>query len=176
MQSWFLIIAESSPSAAWRIGLAILLIALALAALWLAYRAGTFFKQAEKLVADLDEEVMPVIDKAETTIDEVNEELDKVNDITENVAHMTERIDAATRAIEQALSKPAKKAASFTSGVSQTVSSFFGRTPADEADTSGDAPGAEPDVAADDKPSWFADSPASEEPAAQAPPKDESTP
>ena len=159
MQSWFLIIAESSSSTAWRVALAILLIALAVGTLWVLYRLGMALTKVEKLFGDLDEEVMPIIDKAETTIDEVNQELDKVNDITENVAHMTDRVDSATRAIEQALSKPARKAASFTSGVSQTVSSFFGRTPADEADTYGAGPGA-------DRPSWYADDSATGEPAA----------
>ena len=153
MQSWFLIIAESSSSTAWRVALAILLIALAIGVLWVLYRLGMALIKVEKLFGDLDEEVMPIIDKAETTIDEVNQELDKVNDITENVAHMTARIDSATRVVEQALSKPAKKAASFTSGVSQSVSSFFGRTPADEADTFAAEPVAEPSAAGDDEPS-----------------------
>jgi len=188
MQSWFLIIAESSSSTAWRVALAILLIALAIGVLWVLYRLGMALIKVEKLFGDLDEEVMPIIDKAETTIDEVNQELDKVNDITENVAHMTDRIDSATRVIEQALSKPAKKAASFTSGVSQSVSSFFGRTPGDEADTSAAESAGETSAADDDRPSRAADAPpAAEEqpegsglwegdpagPAAEAAPADE---
>lgn len=110
-----------------RYAAAFFLVAVAIAMVYMLVRAGRALQSVDKLVVDLDHEVMPVIQKAGTTVDEVNAELDKVNDITASVAEMTERVDSATRAVETALSTPAKKAASFTNGVSQTMSSFFHR-------------------------------------------------
>jgi hypothetical protein len=60
-------------------------------------------------------------------MDEVNAELDKVNEITSSVVDMTQKIDSTTRAVESALSTPAKKAAAFSSGVQQAVSSMVQR-------------------------------------------------
>lgn len=127
MLASILIAAESTGGLAWRIALAFLLVIIAVALVYALVRAGRVLQKVEKLVQDLDVELVPVLRKASTTVDEVNAELDKVNDITASVAEMTERVDAATRAVENAVSTPAKKAAAFTSGVSQTVSSFFGR-------------------------------------------------
>jgi uncharacterized protein YoxC len=110
-----------------RYAAAFFLVVVAIAMVYMLVRAGRALQSVDKLVVDLDHEVMPVIQKAGTTVDEVNAELDKVNDITASVAEMTERVDSATRAVETVLSTPAKKAASFTNGVSQTMSSFFHR-------------------------------------------------
>jgi uncharacterized protein YoxC len=110
-----------------RYAAAFFLVIVAIGMVYMLVRAGRALQSVDKLVVDLDHEVMPVIQKAGTTVDEVNAELDKVNDITASVAEMTERVDSATRAMESALSTPAKKAASFTNGVSQTMSSFFHR-------------------------------------------------
>jgi len=127
MLASLLILAEDSSSTAWKVALAFLLVIIAVALVYVLVRAGRVLQKVEKLVEDLDTELVPVLQRASTTVDEVNAELGKVNDITASVAEMTERVDAATRAVENAVSTPAKKAAAFTSGVGQTVSSFFGR-------------------------------------------------
>ncbi len=134
MLASLLILAENSSSTAWRVALAFLLVIIAVALVYVLVRAGRVLQKVEKLVEDLDTELVPVLQRASTTVDEVNSELGKVNDITASVADMTERVDAATRAVENAVSTPAKKAAAFTSGVGQTVSSFFGRRGGGDAD------------------------------------------
>jgi len=134
MLASLLILAENSSSTAWRVALAFLLVIIAVALVYVLVRAGRVLKKVEKLVEDLDVELVPVLQRASTTVDEVNAEFNKVNDITASVAEMTERVDAATRAVENAVSTPAKKAAAFTSGVGQTVSSFFGRRGGGDAD------------------------------------------
>jgi uncharacterized protein YoxC len=134
MLASLLILAENSSSTAWRVALAFLLVIIGVALVYVLVRAGRVLKKVEKLVEDLDTELVPVLQRASTTVDEVNAELGKVNDITASVAEMTERVDAATRAVENAVSSPAKKAAAFTSGVGQTVSSFFGRRGGGDAD------------------------------------------
>lgn len=134
MLASFLILAESSGSTAWKVALAFLLVVISVALVYVLVRAGRVLQRVEKLVEDLDTELVPVLQRASTTVDEVNAELGKVNDITASVAEMTERVDAATRAVENAVSSPAKKAAAFTSGVGQTVSSFFGRRGGRDAD------------------------------------------
>ena len=50
-----------------------------------------------------------------------------MNEITSSVVDMTQKIDSTTRAVESALSTPAKKAAAFSSGVQQAVNSMVQR-------------------------------------------------
>jgi hypothetical protein len=121
------IVAAGTAGVVLRFAAAFFLVVVGVAFVYMLVRAGRAFQSVDKLVTDLDTEIMPVISKAGTTIDEVNSELGKVNDITASVAEMTERVDSATRVVETALSSPAKKAAAFTNGVTQSVSSFFGR-------------------------------------------------
>jgi uncharacterized protein YoxC len=127
MEAVLTIVAAGTAGTVLRYAAAFFLVVVAVGLVYMLLRAGKALQSVDKLVTDLDAEVVPVINKAGTTVDEVNAELDKVNDITASVAEMTERVDAATRAVESVLSTPAKKAAAFTSGITQTVSSFFGR-------------------------------------------------
>ncbi len=133
------ILADSTAGVVLRYAAAFFLVVVAIGLVYMLIRAGRALQSVDKLVTDIDAEVVPVINKAGTTVDEVNAELGKVNDITASVAEMTERVDSATRVVETALSTPAKKAAAFTSGVTQAVSSFFSRHGASFNDESGGA-------------------------------------
>ena len=90
-------------------------------------RTGKALARVEKMIEDVDKEIVPILGKAGTTLDEVNAELHQVGEITTSVADMAQKIDAMTRAIETAVSLPARKAAAFGAGVSSAVSSFMKR-------------------------------------------------
>ena len=89
------------------------------------------------LLADVDQEVVPLIGKAAVTMDEVNNELQKVGEITQAVVDLTEKVDSAAKAVESAISAPARKAASFGAGVTQAFSSFFNRGEGRHSETAG---------------------------------------
>ncbi len=112
---------------AWRYALAFFLVVVAIGLVYLLVKAGRALGSVDKMVTDLDREIVPLMSKVGTTMDEVNAELDKVNEITGSVVDMTQKIDSTTRAVELALSTPAKKAAAFTSGVQQAVNSMVQR-------------------------------------------------
>jgi uncharacterized protein YoxC len=120
-------VASSTPSTVWRYALAFFLVVVAIGLVYLLVKAGKALGSVDKMVSDLDREMVPLMGKVGTTVDEVNAELDKVNEITSSVVEMTQKIDSTTRAVESALSTPAKKAAAFTSGVQQAVSSMVQR-------------------------------------------------
>ena len=124
MGSSFAVIASSTPSMVWRYALAFFLVVVAIGLVFMLVRAGRTLASVEKLITDLDKEMVPLLGKAGTTVDEVNEELAKVNDITASVVQMTQKVDSTTRAVETAITTPVKKAAAFSAGVTQSVSSF----------------------------------------------------
>jgi hypothetical protein len=169
------ILAAGTAGTVLRFAAAFFLVVVGVAFVYMLIRAGRAFQSVDKLVTDLDTEIMPVINKAGTTIDEVNSELGKVNDITASVAEMTERVDSATRVVETAFASPAKKAAAFTNGVTQTVSSFFGRHSSwwsEHAETEGEPAGPATDDQSDQSTppasSWAPSEPAGPVRAAEA--------
>jgi hypothetical protein len=162
------ILATGTAGVVLRFAAAFFLVVVGVAFVYMLVRAGRAFQSVDKLVSDLDAEIIPVINKAGTTIDEVNSELGKVNDITASVAEMTERVDSATRVVETAFASPAKKAAAFTNGVTQTVSSFFGRHSSwwnehaaeTEGEPAGPVPGDQSDQSTPPASSWAPSEPA----------------
>ncbi len=133
------IVALSTPSVVLRFAAAFFLVVVGIGLIYACIRLGTALSAAEKLLGDVDTEVVPLLKEATETLDGVNTELDKVDAVMKTVVDATEKVDATTRAVEAAISVPAKKAAAFGAGVSQAVSSFFSRRePGDDWDD-GDA-------------------------------------
>jgi uncharacterized protein YoxC len=118
-----------------------------LVAIFLAYalfKAAKTLERLDKVLADVDENGIPLMQKAGETLDGVNANLDNVDEITKDVAGITDKIDTMATAVEGAVSAPARKAAAFSAGVQSAVSSFMGRGkgPATDGST---GPYAEPD-------------------------------
>ena len=137
-------VAASAPSMALRYAAAFFLVAVGIGLIYALVRLGGALKSADKLLGDVDGEVVPLLKQATETLDGVNSELDKVDVVMSSVVDVTEKVDQTTRAVESAISVPARKAAAFGAGVSQAVSSFFNRggepgEPADDEAGSGDA-------------------------------------
>ncbi len=121
------IVAASTPSMVLRYAAAFFLVVVGIGLIYALVRLGGTLGKAEKLLADVDTEVVPLLKQATETLDGVNTELDKVDTLMGTVVDVTEKVDQTTRAVEAAISMPAKKAAAFGAGVSQAVSSFFNR-------------------------------------------------
>jgi len=175
------VVAASTPSMVLRYAAAFFLIAVAIGLVFALIRLGKTLSQAERMMGDVNNEVVPLLKQATETLDGVNTELEKLDTVMGTVVDVTEKVDATTRAVEAAVTVPAKKAAAFGAGVSQAVSSLFGRhergTPDDDFDSSWDrdrqheaAPWATSSSAAD-----RAHEPASEGSASAGPADDDAT-
>lgn len=120
-------VAASTPSMALRYAAAFFLVVVGIGLIYALIRLGGTLGSAEKLLTDVDAEVVPLLKQATETLDGVNTELDKIGVIMTSVVDATGKVDQTTRAVESAISAPARKAAAFGAGVSQAVSSFFNR-------------------------------------------------
>ena len=120
-------VAASAPSMALRYAAAFFLVVVGIGLIYALVRAGGTLKSADKLLADVDGAVVPLLKQATETLDGLNTELDKVDVVMSSVVEVTEKVDQTTRAVESAVTVPARKAAAFGAGVSQAVSSFFSR-------------------------------------------------
>ena len=99
-----------------------------LVAIFLAYalfKAAKTLERLDKVLLDVDENGIPLMQKAGETLDGVNANLDNVDEITKDVAGITDKIDTMANAVESAVSTPARKAAAFSAGVQSAVSSFM---------------------------------------------------
>jgi len=120
-------LAVSTPSMVLRYAAALFFVLVAVGLVYALIRLGKTLKQAELLLGDVNGEVVPLLKQATETLDNVNEELVKLDTVMVTVVDVTEKVDATTRAMEAAVSLPAKKAAAFGAGVSQAFSSMLGR-------------------------------------------------
>ena len=127
MTNSLLTVAVSTPSMALRYAAAFFLVVVGIGLIYALIRLGGTLGSAEKLLTDVDTEIVPLLKQATETLDGVNTELDKVDVVMSSVVDATEKVDQTTRVVESAISVPAKKAAAFGAGVSQAVSSFFNR-------------------------------------------------
>ena len=141
MTDTLMTVAASAPSMALRYAAAFFLVVVGAGLIYALLRLGGALRAADKLLGDVDGEVVPLLKQATETLDGVNSELDKVDVVMSSVVDVTEKVDQTTRAVESAISVPARKAAAFGAGVSQAVSSFFNRgEPGEPAgDEGGDA-------------------------------------
>jgi len=127
MTSALLLVAANAPSMALRYAAAFFLVVVGIGAIYALVRLGGAMGKADKLLADVDTEVVPLLKQATETLDGVNTELDKIDVVMTSVVDATGKVDQTTRAVESAISVPAKKAAAFGAGVSHAVSTFFNR-------------------------------------------------
>jgi uncharacterized protein YoxC len=171
MTDTLMTVAASAPSMALRYAAAFFLVVVGAGLIYALLRLGGALRAADKLLGDVDGEVVPLLKQATETLDGVNAELDKVDVVMSSVVDVTEKVDQTTRAVESAISVPARKAAAFGAGVSQAVSSFFNRGEGGEpaGDDSARGPGAgEPAATGEPAPGWGAPSGGRHEPAAGA--------
>jgi uncharacterized protein YoxC len=121
------LIAMSTPSVALRYAAAFFFVVVAIAAAYALFKAAKALERVDKVLADVDEQGMPLMQKAGATLDGVNANLGNVDEITKDVAGITDKLDTMANAVEGAVSAPARKAAAFSAGVQGAVSSLLHR-------------------------------------------------
>jgi uncharacterized protein YoxC len=127
MDSSFATFAMSTPSIVLSYAAAFFFVVVAIAAAYALFKAGKTLERVDKVLTDVDQEGVPLMQKAGTTLDGVNANLGNVDQITKDVADITDKIDNMANAVEGAVSTPARKAAAFSAGVQGAVSSFMRR-------------------------------------------------
>jgi len=133
MDTMFVTAVMSTPSIVLRYAAAFFFVVVAIFMAYALFKAAKALERADKVLADVDENGIPLMQKAGATLDGVNANLGNVDEITKDVAGITDKLDKMATSVEGAVTTPARKAAAFSAGVKSAVSSFMKR------DKSGDA-------------------------------------
>jgi uncharacterized protein YoxC len=121
-------------------------------AIFLAYmlfKAAKALERVDKVLADVDENGIPLMRKVGNTLDGVNSNLGNVDEITKDVAGITDKLDKMAGSMETAVTTPARKAAAFSAGVQSAVSNFMKRDKAADAASGTAASWSDADASAD---------------------------
>ena len=102
--------------------LSFFLVLTALALAYLLVKMGGTFSRINDFIKRLDNEVIPLLSKTQITLDEVNSELSKVDDMLGTLVTVTNKIETTSRVMQSVVTKPVKKAAGLSAGVSEAVS------------------------------------------------------
>jgi uncharacterized protein YoxC len=121
------VIVSSTASDVLSYAAAFFFVVVAIAIAYALLKTGKTLGRVDTILADVDKEALPLLQKAGVTLDEVNANLSNVDSITEDVAGITDKLDAMANAVEGAVSTPARKAAAFGAGVQSAFSSFMSR-------------------------------------------------
>ena len=155
MDTMFVTAAMSTPSLVLRYSAAFFFVVVAIFLAYMCFKAAKFLERADKVLADVDENGIPLMRQAGITLDGVNANLGNVDEITKDVAGITDKIDRMAGSMEGAVKTPARKAAAFSAGVQSAVSNFRKRDKTGDAESgaaggwSYDDAAAEPSVDAD---------------------------
>jgi uncharacterized protein YoxC len=114
-----------SGSDAWQYALALFLIATGAALTYVLLRAGGVLERINLMLDGVNQELVPMLSKANTSLDHVNGELEKVGQITDSAVDATEKVDQTVRAVSDLISKPVAAVAGFSAGVRHGVDSLF---------------------------------------------------
>ena len=144
--------AMSTPSLVLRYTAAFFFVVVAIALAYALIKAAKALDRVDKVLADVDEQGIPLMQKAGSTLDGVNANLGNVDEITKDVAGITDKLDTMATAVEGAVTTPARKAAAFSAGVQSAVSSFIRRDKGDDGKAASEA-GASAAAAAGE-PAW----------------------
>jgi len=149
MDTMFVSAAMSTPSLVLRYAAAFFFVVVAIFMAYALFKAAKALERVDKILVDVDENGIPLMQKAGATLDGVNANLGNVDEITKDVAGITDKLDKMATSVEGAVTTPARKAAAFSAGVRSAVSSFMkrdqsdaaapGEAAADAAEAAGDA-------------------------------------
>lgn len=102
--------------------LSFFLVLVALALAYMLIRIGGTFGRINDFLKRLDDEIIPLLSKTQVTLDEVNSQLGKVDEMLGTLVLVTNKIEATSRAMQSVVTKPVKKAAGLSAGVTEAVS------------------------------------------------------
>lgn len=104
--------------------LAFFLIAVGLTLGYALLRLAGVFGRVSSLIKGVEDEVVPVLNKAGGSIDRVNVQLDKLDVVTSSAVDAVGSIDTGVRAVAGAVKLPAKKIAALSAGLVHGIAAF----------------------------------------------------
>jgi predicted PurR-regulated permease PerM len=104
-----------------------------------------------RLIAGLEQELLPVITKVGGTIDRANLQLDKVDQVTDSAVDAAAALDTAIRAVTVSVARPVQRISGLAAGIAHGFASFRMRHDRHEAWEAGRAAAArrEEEIAAE---------------------------
>jgi len=104
--------------------LAFFLIAIGLTLGYAFLRLAGVFGRVSSLVKGVEQELVPVLNKAGGSIDRVNGQLDKLDVVTDSAVDAVSSIDTGMRAVAGAVKLPARKIAAMSAGLVHGFAAF----------------------------------------------------
>src|SRR5919109_4614144 len=98
------------------IALSAFLVLVGLALAYMLVRLAATIRRVASLVQGLEQEVLPLINKAGGTVDRVNAQLDKVDLVTNSAVDAADSLDTAVRAVTIVLTRPVQKVSGLAAG------------------------------------------------------------
>jgi uncharacterized protein YoxC len=80
-------------------------------------RLAGMLRRVSSLIGGVEQELVPVLNKAGGSIDRINDQLDKLDVVTDSAVDAVESVDTVLRAIAGVIKLPAKKLAAWTAGL-----------------------------------------------------------
>lgn len=108
----------------WRLALGVFLLAVGLAAAYLLVRLAGTVGRLSALIAGVEREILPLINKVGGSVDRVNSQLDKVDRMTDSAVDAVESVDTAVRTVSSAVTRPVQKVSGLAAGVSYAAADF----------------------------------------------------
>ena len=118
-----LLLSSTAGSVAY-VALAFFLIAIGLTLGYAFLRLAGVLGRVSSLVKGVEQELVPVINKAGGSIDRVNDQLDKLDVVTDSAVDAVESIDSGLRSVAGAVKLPARKLAALSAGLVYGFASF----------------------------------------------------
>jgi uncharacterized protein YoxC len=103
------------------------LVLVGIALTYLLVRLAATTRDVSSLVQGLEQEVLPLINKAGGTIDRVNGQLDKLDLVTDSAVDAADNLDTAVRAVTIAITRPVGKISGLAAGIAHGLAAFRAR-------------------------------------------------
>ncbi len=117
-----------------KLALSIFLVATGLGLAYVFLRMAGVFARLGTSVTRVTDEVVPLLNRAQTTIDGVNLELARVDEMMQTAVNATKGAEKTVQTVSSAVTAPVRKLTGLAAGVRQSMATLRARRAADAAD------------------------------------------
>jgi hypothetical protein len=117
-----------------KLALSIFLIVTGLGLAYLFLRMAGVFQRLGSALTRITDEVVPILNKAQTTVDGVNLELARVDEIMKTAVGATKGAEKTVQTVSSAVTAPVRKITGLAAGAREAVATLRARRAADAAD------------------------------------------
>ena len=116
-----------------KLALSIFLVVTGLGLAYLFLRMAGVFSRLGTSVTRVTDEVVPILNKAQTTVDGINLEISRVDDIMKTAVGATKGAEKTVQTVSSAVTAPVRKIHGFAAGAREAVASLRARRASDAA-------------------------------------------